>query len=77
MAASETAKAIAQAQIADDAWTHELETVFGSDACNARYQPRGRGEPGTLLAALHAFYRDASRAMENAMAARRKAEASA
>lgn len=64
--------AIAQAYIADKAWQDELETRFGNDACNARYQPRGKGEPGSLLAALHAFYADASATMERAFAARRK-----
>ena len=53
-------------QEADDAWGAELRRVFGREACNARYQVRGRGtallsrcEPGdhmTLLGPLgHGF----------------------
>jgi hypothetical protein len=63
--------AIAQAMAAESAWEHELAACFGRDACNARYQPRGKGEPGTLLAALHGFYADASAAMHDAFAAAR------
>lgn len=47
-------------QDADDAWSYELIRVFGKDACNARYQPRGKGEPGTTLHNLHAV-REAAR----------------
>lgn len=48
-------------QRADVAWGDELRRVFGKDACNARYQPRGKGEPGTELHRLHEA-REAARA---------------
>ena len=44
----------------DAAWAAELTRVFGRDACNQRYLPAGRGEPGTKLHALHKA-RDAAR----------------
>ena len=47
-------------QVADDAWSAELQRIFGKDACNARYRPRGKGEPGTTLHNLHAV-REAAR----------------
>lgn len=40
-------------QDADDAWSAELHRVFGRNAGQARYEPRGKGEPGTKLRALH------------------------
>lgn len=66
--------AIAQAMTAESAWEHELAACFGRDACNARYLPAGRGEPGTLLAALYAFHRQASEAMHRAFVAAREAD---
>lgn len=65
--------AIAQARIAEQAWEAELKNQFGKDANNARYYPRGKGEPGTLLAALHGFYAEASAEMHKAFEARRAA----
>lgn len=47
-------------QAADDAWSAELSRVFGKDAGTARYQPRGKGEPGSELRRLHDA-RDAAR----------------
>ncbi len=35
---------------ADTAWMVELRKLFGRDACNARYEKRGRGLPGSDLA---------------------------
>ena len=51
-------------QEADDIWQIELEFVFGVCASDMRYQPEGRGEPGTKLnaawkareAALRAYH---------------------
>jgi len=40
-------------QAADDAWGAELRRVFGKDACNARYLPRGKGAEGSDLRRLH------------------------
>ena len=40
-------------QQADDAWQPALEHVFGKDAGTARYQPRGKGEPESMLRKLH------------------------
>lgn len=40
-------------QQADDAWSAELHRVFGNDAGQARYEPRGTGEPGTELRRLY------------------------
>jgi hypothetical protein len=40
-------------QDADDAWSDMLRLCFGKDAGQARYEPRGKGEPGTLLRQLH------------------------
>jgi hypothetical protein len=48
-------------QLADDAWSFELHRVFGNDACNARYQPRGKGVEGMELRRLHDL-REAARA---------------
>ena len=45
--------AAARFQQADNAWGNELRRVFGKDACNARYERRGRGHPGSTLATLH------------------------
>ncbi len=39
---------------ADDVWEAALVAAFGGDAGQARYEARGRGEPGT---ALHAAYK--------------------
>jgi len=36
-------------QDADDAWSAELKRVFGKDAGQARYEPRGQGEDGSAL----------------------------
>ena len=47
-------QAAAQAHIADEAWADELRRVHPR-LVNARYLPEGKGEPGTLLAALYAF----------------------
>jgi hypothetical protein len=38
---------------ADKAWQAELNRRFGRDGCNARYEKRGRGEPGSDLARAH------------------------
>ncbi len=34
---------------ADNTWQSELESAFGKDAGLARYEARGRGQPGTAL----------------------------
>jgi hypothetical protein len=47
-------------QDADYAWTVELHRVFGREAGQARYESRGKGEPGTTLHTLHAA-REAAR----------------
>lgn len=47
-------------QNADDAWSDELVRVFGKDAGQARYEPRGKGEPNSMLRKLHDA-RDAAR----------------
>ncbi|BCH33187.1 hypothetical protein MesoLjLc_51170 [Mesorhizobium sp. L-8-10] len=44
--------AIANAAIADAAWSHEVAERFPRLA-NARYLPEGKGEAGSLLRALH------------------------
>jgi len=36
-------------QVADDAWSLELQKAFGKRAGDVRYTPRGKGEPGTAL----------------------------
>lgn len=36
-------------QLADDEWQRQLEATFGRHAWDARYDERGRGEPGTAL----------------------------
>ena len=36
-------------QQADDIWQIALEFAFGVRASDMRYQPEGRGEPGTKL----------------------------
>lgn len=55
-------------QDADDAWSAELQRVFGKDAGQARYEPRGKGEEGSELRRLHDT-RDAARAAWHATAA--------
>jgi len=40
-------------QDADDAWSDELTRVFGKNAGQARYEPRGKGEEGSKLRTLH------------------------
>lgn len=40
-------------QDADDAWSAELVRVFGKESANARWQPRGKGEPDSELRRLH------------------------
>lgn len=35
-------------QKADDAWMEELKKVFGRDACNARYEERGKTQTAAL-----------------------------
>lgn len=41
-------------QDTDDTWSAELSRVFGKEAGQARYEPRGKGQPGSLLRQLHA-----------------------
>jgi len=41
--------AAAALQLADDEWQRQLEATFGRAAGDARYDERGRGEPGTPL----------------------------
>ena len=41
-------------QDADDAWSLELQRIFGKDAGDARYQKRGEGEQGSVLHCLYA-----------------------
>jgi hypothetical protein len=77
--ALETARGIsrvayAAAQAADDAWSAELYRLFGKHACNARYQPRGKGEPGTELRRLHEDFRTTSEALHAAWVAVRQAQ---
>jgi hypothetical protein len=40
-------------QEADDAWSAEITRIFGKNACQARYEPRGKGEEGSQLRRLH------------------------
>lgn len=38
---------------ADDEWHAELTHLFGKDAGDARYQKRGKGQPGSRLRTLY------------------------
>ena len=38
---------------ADHVWGNELKRIFGRQACNARYEKRGRGDDGSILRQLH------------------------
>ena len=49
---------------ADKDWTAELELVFGNDACNARYEPRGASTP--TLAHLYTAKRSADKRLHEA-----------
>jgi hypothetical protein len=49
---------------ADDDWSPQLFTVFGKQACNARYTNPGTGEAGSPLRALY----DANTAAQKAWA---------
>jgi hypothetical protein len=40
-------------QDADDAWSLELQRIFGKNAGDARYQERGKGAEGSELRRLH------------------------
>lgn len=40
-------------QQADDTWSAELVRIFGKQACNARYDGRGKGFDGSTLRQLH------------------------
>lgn len=40
-------------QDADDAWSAELQRVFGKNAGQARYESRGKGAEGSELRRLH------------------------
>ena len=40
-------------QTADDAWSAELHRIFGKNAGQARYEPRGKGAEGSALRTLH------------------------
>lgn len=42
------------AQATDDAWSLELRRVFGKQAGDIRYTPRGKGEPDSELRRLYA-----------------------
>lgn len=53
------------AMAADDAWSDELQRLFGKRAGDARYTREGKGEPGTDLRRLH----DAKLAADAAMRA--------
>ena len=61
------------AQAADDAWSAELQKQFGRNAGDMRYTPRGRGEPGSKLAELHAEFRRTSDLWHAAIVAARNA----
>lgn len=63
-------ESVAQAKLADAAWMDELRRVHPR-LVNARYLPEGKGKPGTLLAALHAFRMASLHAMHDAFAAAR------
>lgn len=45
---------------ADAAWSAEIKRVFGAKNQDARYYPRGKGEPGSELRRLYEA-RDAAR----------------
>lgn len=48
---------------ADEVWSAELVRQFGKrSACNARYQPRGRGKPGSALRAKYEAREEARKA---------------
>lgn len=52
---------------ADDAWSHELLSVFGAADCGTkRYLPEGKGEPGSVLRRLHDSRDKAMRAWDAA-----------
>ncbi len=53
----------AAALAADEAWHAELVRTFGKDACNARYEVRGRGAYGSELDRLHQAYLSACTAL--------------
>lgn len=63
-------EAIAQSYAAEAAWVDELNRVHPR-LVNARYLPEGRGEPGSLLAALHVFKRQCDDAAHKAWEATR------
>jgi hypothetical protein len=41
------------AQATDDAWSMELQRLFGKRAGDVRYTPQGKGGPGTALRAAY------------------------
>ncbi|WP_158010949.1 hypothetical protein [Tardibacter chloracetimidivorans] len=60
---------------ADEAWSRELIRTYGSDACNARYESRGKATPE--LARLCAAFMAAGEAWTEANDAWRKQQANA
>jgi hypothetical protein len=46
-------EAIREALAADEAWSAELQRLFGMRAGDVRYTVQGKGEPGTGLRRLH------------------------
>lgn len=58
---------------AEDAWDVALEAEFGNDAGDARYYPRGQGQPGTDLSAAYAEWNAARLNYEAELGAARAA----
>lgn len=44
---------LARVNEAEAKWQAELERAFGRDACDARYQPRGKGAEDSPLRKAH------------------------
>lgn len=57
------------AQTTDDAWSAELQHLFGKRAGDVRYTLEGRGEIGSELRRLYEAREAARRAYGNAIAA--------
>jgi hypothetical protein len=57
------------AQTTDDAWSAELQRLFGKRAGDVRYTKQGKGEPGTELRRLYDAREAARRAYGDAIAA--------
>lgn len=62
----------ADAVNADNAWSAELEKLFGKRAGDVRYTEEGKGRPGTALNRAYLHWKEVSARWRNVMERNRK-----